>query len=146
MLRLMPTVNPTRIAALLGTLMLLALAVPTACAADPAVAPKAKAAGRGRMVHMVSFKFKPEAGPEKIREVEQAFAALKAKIPVIRTFEWGTNVSPEKLDKGFTHGFVLTFKDARDRDAYLVHPEHQAFGKLVGPALADVFVVDFLAR
>jgi len=60
--------------------------------------------------------------------------------------EWGTNNSPENLNKGFTHGFVLTFKTEKDRDAYLVHPDHKAFGKLVGGVLADVFVLDFLAK
>jgi hypothetical protein len=114
-------------------------------AEKPAKAAKAGKPGkRGPLVHMVSFKFKPEAGEAKVKEIETAFAALPAKIPQIRSFEWGTNISPEKLDKGFTHGFVLTFKDAADRDAYLVHPAHQEFGKLVGPTLADVFVVDFL--
>ena len=109
--------------------------------------PKAADAGkRGPLVHMVSFKFKPEAGDAKVKEVETAFAALPGKITQIMSFEWGTNISPEKLDKGFTHGFILTFKDAKDRDAYLVHPAHAEFGKLVGPALADVFVVDFLAK
>ena len=29
---------------------------------------------------------------------------------------------------------------------YLVHPDHKAFGKLVGPLLDDVFVVDFWAK
>jgi Stress responsive A/B Barrel Domain len=38
---------------------------------------------------------------------------------------------------------VLTFKSEQDRDAYVVHPEHKAFGKLVGPLLDDVFVIDF---
>jgi hypothetical protein len=40
----------------------------------------------------------------------------------------------------------LTFKTAADRDAYLVHPDHKAFGSLVGPVLADVFVIDFWAQ
>jgi hypothetical protein len=142
------TINLSRSLALVTTLLSLALITPTAYSADTVAKPKTKAktTARGPMVHMVSFKFKPEAAPEKIREVEQAFAALQQKIQFIQSFEWGTNVSPEKLDKGFTHGFVLTFKDAKDRDAYLVHPDHQAFGKLVGPVLADVFVVDFLGK
>jgi len=119
-----------------------------AAAAEPPrpVATSAAKSARGSLVHLVAFKFKPEVAPEKIREVEDAFRALKRKIPVIVTFEWGTNVSPEKLDKGFTHGFILTFRNEKDRDAYLVHPSHQEFGKLVGPVLADVFVVDFQAR
>ncbi len=106
----------------------------------------AAAKKRGALVHMVSFKFKPDAGDAKIKEVETAFAALPSKIPQVASLEWGTNVSPEKHDKGFTHGFILTFNSAADRDAYLVHPAHDAFGKLVGPALADVFVIDFWSK
>lgn len=115
-------------------------------AADTPTTRPARTSERGPLVHMVAFKFKADAGTEKIREVERAFAALPAKISQIRSFEWGTNISPEKLDKGFTHGFILTFQNAADRDAYLVHPDHQAFGKLVGPVLEDVFVLDFLAK
>lgn len=99
--------------------------------------------GRGRLVHMVAFKFKDTATAADIRKVEDAFAALPGKIPQIASFESGTNVSPEKHDKGFTHGFLLTFRSAKDRDDYLVHPDHQAFGGIVGPHLADVFVIDF---
>jgi len=29
---------------------------------------------------------------------------------------------------------------------YLEHPEHKAFGKLIGPVLEDVFVIDFWAK
>ncbi len=106
----------------------------------------ARPAARGSVMHVVSFKFKADAGADKIKEVEKAFAALKQKIPQIVSYEWGTNISPEKLNKGFTHAFVLTFKNAGDRDAYLVHPAHKEFGKLVGPVLDDVFVVDFVAK
>ena len=96
--------------------------------------------------HVVLFQFKADASPAAIAEVEKSFAALKSKIDVIQDFEWGTNVSPEKKDKGFTHCFILSFKSEKDRDAYLVHPDHKAFGKLVGPLLDDVFVFDFWAK
>ena len=100
----------------------------------------------GKLRHVVAFKFKDTATKEKIKEVEDAFRALKGKIPQIVSYEWGTNISPEKLDKGFTHGFILTFKNEKDRDAYLVHPDHKKFGELVGGVLADVFVIDFWAK
>ncbi len=96
--------------------------------------------------HVVTFKFKDDAGSAKIDHVVTAFRDLKRKIPQIREFEWGTNVSPEKLDKGFTHQFILTFHSDADRDAYLVHPDHKAFGGIVGPVLADVFVIDFWTK
>lgn len=100
----------------------------------------------GKLRHVVAFKFKDTTTKEKIKEVEDAFRALKGKIPQIVSYEWGTNISPEKLDKGFTHGFILTFKNDKDRDAYLVHPDHKKFGELVGGVLADVFVIDFWAK
>lgn len=137
------------------TLITLALAAwilaPTmtpASAADatPAPAAAAKAPARktpGRLHHLVAFKFKPTAGAADVRKVEDAFAALPAKVPQIASYESGTNVSPEKLDKGFTHAFHLTFRSAKDRDDYLVHPDHQEFGRLISPYIADVFVIDF---
>ena len=100
---------------------------------------------KGKLLHVVSFKFKDTASKEQIKEVEGAFRDLKKKINTIKDYRWGTNVSPEKHDKGFTHGFILTFDSEKDRDAYLAHPDHKAFGKLVGPVLADVFVIDFWA-
>lgn len=99
-----------------------------------------------KLMHVVSFKFKPTASAEDIKKVENAFRDLKTKVPGIQTLEWGTNVSKEKHDKGFTHCFVLSFKSDKDRDAYLVHPDHKAFGKLVGPVLGDVFVIDFWSK
>lgn len=105
-----------------------------------------KPAKAKRLLHVVSFKFKPDAKKEQIDEVVAAFRELKKKIPVIQDFSWGTNVSPEKLDKGFTHGFLLSFKSEKDRDAYLVHPDHKAFGSSLGPILADAFVIDYWAQ
>jgi hypothetical protein len=96
--------------------------------------------------HVVAFKFKDGTSAEQIKRVEDSFRDLKKKIKEIKSYEWGTNVSPEKHDKGFTHGFILTFKSEKDRDTYLDHPEHKTFGKIVGPVLADVFVIDFWAQ
>jgi hypothetical protein len=99
-----------------------------------------------KLQHVVCFKFKASAAPEEIRKVEQAFAQLKEKIPQVVSLEWGTNVSKENRDKGFTHCFVLTFKSEKDRDAYIEHPAHKAFVGIVGPVLDDVFVIDFWAK
>jgi hypothetical protein len=113
---------------------------------QPPAQPKAAEKQRGELFHVVSFKFKPGATPEQIGLVEQSFASLKEKILGIQSLKWGTNVSPEKHDNGFTHCFVLTFATEKDRDAYLVHEDHKAFGKVVGPVMQDVFVIDFWAK
>jgi hypothetical protein len=96
--------------------------------------------------HVVHFKFKPEADPAKVQQVVEEFAGLRKKISVIQDLEYGTNVSPEGLDKGFTHCWIVTFKDAKDRDAYIVHPDHQAFVSLLKPVLEEPFVVDFVVK
>ncbi|MEM9721107.1 MAG: Dabb family protein [Bacteroidota bacterium] len=93
--------------------------------------------------HVVLFKFKESASPEDIAKVEAAFNELPAKIPEIKGFEWGTNNSPEGLDKGFTHCFFLSFDDEEGRAIYLPHPDHKAFGETLGPYLEDVLVVDY---
>jgi hypothetical protein len=99
-----------------------------------------------RLQHVVCFKFKSTATADEIKNVEIAFQALKKKIPHVVSLEWGTNVSKEQRNKGFTHCFFLTFKSEQDRDTYIEHPEHKAFGKLVGPVLDDVFVIDYWAK
>jgi hypothetical protein len=101
---------------------------------------------KGLLRHVVCFSFKDDASQEDIQKVVDAFAALPTKIPTIIDFECGTNVSPENLTKGFTHCFILTFKSAKDRDAYLPHPDHKAFGKYLRPVMKDVFVIDFWTK
>lgn len=109
-------------------------------------ADEAKSEPAQTLYHVVSFKFKDSATKEQITEVENAFVALKTKIPEVATLHWGTNVSPENRSKGFTHCFVVTFASEKDRDTYLVHPDHKAFVALVGPVIDDVMVIDFLAK
>ena len=103
-------------------------------------------AADGPVFHVVHFKFKADATPAQIANVEKEFAALKEKIKVVQTLEWGTDVSPEKLGKGFTHCWILTFKNETDRDAYLVHPAHKAFVDVLKPVLEEPLVVDFIPK
>ncbi|HYR58505.1 MAG TPA: Dabb family protein [Chthoniobacteraceae bacterium] len=101
-------------------------------------------ASDGPIRHVVHFKFKSDATPEQIKEITNEFAALKPQIDVIESLEWGTDVSPEGLSKGFTHCWIVSFKNAADRDAYLVHPAHKAFVEVLKPILDEALVVDFV--
>lgn len=96
--------------------------------------------------HVVLFQFKDSATAAEIREIETAFCRLPSATGLIRDFEWGTNVSPEGLDQGHTHCFVLTFNTEADRDAYLPHPAHEEFGALLGPSLEKVTVIDYWTK
>lgn len=93
--------------------------------------------------HVVLFKFKEDATEEQIQEIETAFAALPSQIDAVHDFEWGTNNSPEGLEKGFTHCFLVTFRSEEARAAYLPHAAHQAFVAKLQPILEDVLVVDY---
>ncbi len=130
----------------LAAITSIVLVITLGCCAFVAFSGSAFAANGGKpagLRHVVLFKFKDSATPENVATVEKAFAALPKNIDVVRDYEWGTNVSPENLNQGYTHCFLLTFDSARDRDAYLVHPAHKEFGKLLGPFLDKVTVVDF---
>jgi hypothetical protein len=96
-----------------------------------------------KLYHVVSLKFKATATPEDIKKIQDAFVALKDKIDGVESLNWGTDISPEHKNKGFTHCFVLTFNSEKTRDAYLEHPQHKAFVKMLGPVLDDVIVIDF---
>lgn len=97
----------------------------------------------GLLRHVVLFKFKADADPAAIKRAEEAFAELPSKIPEIKSFEFGMNNSPEGLEKGFTHCYLLSFASEADRDTYLPHPDHVAFTKLMPDILDDVLVVDY---
>jgi hypothetical protein len=102
--------------------------------------------GKKVLRHVVCFKFKESATDKQLEQIVEAFAALQKTIPSIKEFEWGTNNSPEKHDKGFTHCFILTFDSEEGRAAYLPHEDHKAFGAKLGPVLEDVFVIDYWAK
>ena len=95
--------------------------------------------------HVVLFKFKDSATPEQVKAVEAAFKALPSKIDSIVDFEWGTNVSPEGKNDGFTHCFFITFKDKAGVESYIPHPAHKEFGAQLRPILDKVCVVDYVA-
>jgi hypothetical protein len=95
--------------------------------------------------HVVLFAFKADAG-DGVQQVEEAFCQLPGLIPQIQSFEWGTDVSVENIQQGFTHCFLLGFAGAKARDEYLVHPDHQAFGRLAQPFFEKVLVIDYWAQ
>ena len=96
--------------------------------------------------HVVLLKFKDESSAADMRKVETAFCALPSKIEAIYDFEWGTDVSVENRQQGFTHCFVVTFLSEADRAVYLPHPAHKEFGALLGPLLDKVLVIDYWAN
>lgn len=106
-------------------------------------APAAEPAAPRTLRHVVLFKFKESSTPADVARIVEAFRGLPKRIPEIKGFEWGTNVSPEGKADGFTHCFFVTFASEADRDAYLPHPAHKEFVGVVGPHVDKVCVVDY---
>ena len=101
----------------------------------------------GDLRHVVIFKFKETSSKASVDSVVNAFMGLAKKIPVVKSMEWGLNDSPEHFDQGFTHCFVLTFANKKDRDeVYQKHPAHMEFQKILRPHMEKVFVVDYKAE
>ena len=96
-----------------------------------------------KLRHVVLLSFKASATPDEVQAVEWAFTRLETQVEEVDMLEWGTNISPEQHNQGFTHCFLLTFSSEADRDAYLTHPDHVAFGELLRPRLEKVCVVDY---
>jgi hypothetical protein len=101
---------------------------------------------KGLLKHTVIFKFKDTSPKESVDSCVAAFKALEGKIQEIQAFEFGLNNSPENWHQGFTHCFVLTFKNYDDLAIYAEHPEHKAFGNIIGPHMEKVFVVDYVVE
>jgi hypothetical protein len=92
--------------------------------------------------HLVLLKFKPD-GADRAESLFAALAALRRQLPGFVHFCAGSYASPEGLNRGFTHGCLMTFADAQARNHYLDHPDHERVKQTFLPFVADVIAFDF---
>jgi hypothetical protein len=92
--------------------------------------------------HIVLITFKPGKAP-RMAELTAALAGLRKVVPGFEAIEGGAYSSPEGLNQGYTHGFIMTFADAAARDSYLNHPEHEKVKQSFLPDLNAVIAFDF---
>ncbi len=95
--------------------------------------------------HVVMFGWKEGTDTAVINKVVTAFRGLPSQIPLIQSFEWGINNSPENLNRGLTHCFTFGFRSEADRDAYLIHPAHKVFVAQLVPVPEKITVFDYWA-
>lgn len=99
------------------------------------------------ITHMVLMKIDRAVPQERIERVFETLSALRGRIPGIVSFAGGPYSSHEGLNRGFTHGFCMTFTDAAARDEYLPHPEHEKVKgqvlEILEGGLAGVLAFDF---
>jgi len=95
------------------------------------------------LVHLVLIQFKEETSIEDLQKITDGAYSLQA-INGVEDLNYGKNVSPEGLGKGYSHSLTMKFAKATDRDSiYLPHPIHKKFVKLFVPYTESVLVYDF---
>lgn len=93
--------------------------------------------------HVVLLKVKLGIAPDRVDLLFRELASLQERLPGITAVNAGTNGSPEGKGQGYSHGFIVTFRDAAARDGYLPHPAHQQLAtQYLRPIVDDVLVFD----
>ncbi len=104
---------------------------------------KIKEKNQKMLVHLVLIQFKEETSSEDLQKITDGAYSLQA-INGVEDLNYGENVSPEGLGKGYSHSLTMKFAKATDRDSiYLTHPIHKKFVKLFIPHTKSVLVYDF---
>lgn len=85
--------------------------------------------------HCVFVKFRADVPADERKAIYGDLAALVGQIDGLLSADFGPNVSPEGLGRGFDDGFIMDLADEAARDRYLVHPAHQAAGSRLVAAL-----------
>jgi hypothetical protein len=96
--------------------------------------------------HCVFIRYRADATDAMRDDIYKGLQALKPRIPGLSNIVIGANSSPEGLDKGFSEGFIVTFRNAEARDQYLADEEHTKVGvKMIAAAeggIDGIFVYD----
>ena len=89
--------------------------------------------------HIVLTKFKPETSEETIRGIYDGLAALTETLPGAQNFTGGRSESPEQIERGYMHGFVIDFDSWDALQNYADNEEHKALGgQLVENAIGGI--------
>ena len=89
--------------------------------------------------HIVLIRFKPDVADTAIFAIFEELAAIKDQIPGLIDIRSGKSQSPEKIERGYMHGFTVDFDSWDALQAYQDHPDHKAAGaKLVANAAGGI--------
>ncbi len=89
--------------------------------------------------HIVLIKFKPEVSEAEISGMFEELRTIEKQVPGILGITSGRSESPEKIERGYMHGFVVDFESWDALEAYQTHPDHKALGaRLVANAIGGL--------
>jgi Stress responsive A/B Barrel Domain len=78
--------------------------------------------------HIVLLKTRPEVTEAHVQAIFADLHALKGKLPGILAIHSGRSESPEKIERGYLHGFTIDFTGWDALAAYQAHPDHKRAG------------------
>jgi hypothetical protein len=78
--------------------------------------------------HIVLLKARSDVPEAEIAAIFADLQSIRAQLPGILAIHCGRSMSPEKIERGYLHGFTVDFTDWDALAAYQAHPEHKRVG------------------
>ena len=78
--------------------------------------------------HIVLVRFRADVTEVAIAAIFADLQAIKSVLPGVLAITSGRSESPEKMERGYMHGFVADFTNWAALDAYQNHPDHKRVG------------------
>lgn len=89
--------------------------------------------------HIVLTKFRPDVTKQAISKIYAGLSDLSETLPGAGGFTGGRSESPEQIERGYMHGFVIDFDDWSALEAYATNETHKALGgQLVENAIGGI--------
>jgi len=78
--------------------------------------------------HIVLIRFRPEVSDATIEVIFASLQVIREVVPGVLSIASGRSESPEKIERGYLHGFTVDFLDWDALAAYQAHPDHRRIG------------------
>ena len=78
--------------------------------------------------HIVLTKFRPDVAEDTIAGIYDGLSKVAEALPGAANFTGGRSQSPEGIERGYMHGFVIDFDNWEALQTYADDPEHKALG------------------
>ncbi len=89
--------------------------------------------------HIVLTKFRPDVTEETVAAIYAGLADVAETLPGASGFTGGRSQSPEQIERGYMHGFVIDFDDWAALETYQNNETHKALGaQLVENAIGGI--------
>lgn len=79
--------------------------------------------------HIVLIRFRHDLSEDDIADIWRELHAIEGRISGLIEITSGRSESPEKIERGYLHGFVADFADWAALAAYQEHPDHRRLGQ-----------------